>query len=131
MFCFSQYDVISDASIHLFIGLHFARVGLSLISICFTSFRPSIYNPYMSVGVRKLQVAMIARSSGEMSLFVSSDSTSCHEFASQLGLAFFYMRKTLKTSEKPGRQCQWLFQCDQLLSPAERAVTVGWHRPIE
>ena len=34
--------------------------------------------------------------------------TSCHEFASQFDLAFFYMQKTLKTSGKPGRQC--LFQ---------------------
>ena len=37
------------------------------------------------------------------------------------------MRKTLKTSGKPGRQC--LFH-DPLLSPAELAVTVGWHRTV-
>ena len=32
-----------------------------------------------------------------LKLFVSTDSTSCHEFASQFGLEFFYMRKTPKT----------------------------------
>ena len=36
---------------------------------------------------------------------------SAHGFACQFGLAFFYMRKTLKTSRKPGLQCQCLFQC--------------------
>ena len=36
-----------------------------------------------------------------MSLTVSSDSTSCHEFASQFGLAFFYMRKTLGETGPP------------------------------
>ena len=29
-------------------------------------------------------------------LFIATDSTSCHEFAPQFGLAFFYMRKTPK-----------------------------------
>ena len=56
-----------------------------------------------SVGVRKRQVAILARSSREMSqLFVSTDSTSCHEFASQFGLAFFvYARNIHKLSRKP------------------------------
>ena len=33
-----------------------------------------------------------------LKLFVLSESTSCHKFASQFGLAIFYMRKTHKTS---------------------------------
>ena len=45
-----------------------------------------------------------------LKLFVSTESTSCHEFASQFGLEFFYKRKTLKTSGKPGHQCQCLCQ---------------------
>ena len=32
-----------------------------------------------------------------LKLFVSTDSTSCHKFASQFGLAIFYSRKTPKT----------------------------------
>ena len=50
----------------------------------------------LSVGVRKLQVAILARSSREMSLTVRIvwQYISCHEFASQFGLAFFYTRKT-------------------------------------
>ena len=35
-------------------------------------------------------------------MFVSSDSTSCHEFASQFGLAFFVYAKNMnKLSQKP------------------------------
>ena len=57
------------------------------------------------------------------------DSTSSHEFTSRFGLATFYMRKTLKTSEKPGRQCQCLFQwqatsyCHQRNGPSRLAGT--------
>ena len=51
-------------------------------------------NVCISVGVRKLQVAILARSFREMlQLFVSSDSTSCHEFATQFGLAIFVKRE--------------------------------------
>ena len=56
-----------------------------------------------SVTVSKLQVAILARLSREnLKLFVSTDSTSSHEFASQFGLAIFYMRKnTQKLSRRP------------------------------
>ena len=33
-------------------------------------------------------------------MIVSSDSTSCHEFASQFGLAFFYAKNIHKLSRK-------------------------------
>ena len=77
------------------------------------SFSQLIYTiiPLKYVGVRKLQVAILARSSREMSLtvsrayrmLVSSGSTSCQEFASQLGLAFFfvYAKNSHKLSRKP------------------------------
>ena len=45
------------------------------------------------------------------------------------GLAFFYMRKTLKTSGKPGRQCECLFQlpatsyCHQRSGPSRLTGT--------
>ena len=52
----------------------------------------------MSVVVSKLQFAILAQSSREM--FVSTDGPSSHEFASQFGLAIFYMRKTPKTYQE-------------------------------
>ena len=51
---------------------------------------------------------MLARSSLEsLLLFVSSDSASSHEFASQFGLAFFYTRKTPKNlrEDRPSHKC--------------------------
>ena len=48
-----------------------------------------------------------------LKLFVSTDSISCHEFASQFGLAIFYKRKTSKTSGKSGHQRVCLFECQQ------------------
>ena len=63
-----------------------------------------------------------------LKLFVSTDSTSSHELASQFGLAFFYTRKTLNTSGKPGRQCQCLFQWPATTSrPAIVASGAGRH----
>ena len=41
-------------------------------------------------------------------LFVSTDSTSSHEFASQFGLAFFYTRKTLKSYREDRVPCKCL-----------------------
>ena len=72
-------------------------------------------------------------------LFVSTHSTSCHEFASQFGLAIFYTRKTPKTSKKPVRPRQCLFEgsSDRPLIASgtgekwRNSVTVGRHRPIE
>ncbi len=59
-----------------------------------------------------------------LKLFVSTESTSCHEFTSQFGLEFFICEKHSKPQENRAAS-------DQPLSPAERAVTVGCHRPIE
>ena len=60
-------------------------------------------------------------------MFLSSDSTSSHDFACQFGLEFFYMRKTLKSSGKPGRQCifQWpaTSYCHQRSGPSRLAGT--------
>ena len=60
-----------------------------------------------------------------LKLFVSTESTSCHELASQFGLEFF-MRKTLKTSGKPGRQCQCLFQWPATSHFISGAARHGW-----
>ena len=83
-----------------------------------------------SVGVRKLQVAILARSSREMSLTVR---IVWQYILSQVCVSvrpsIFYMRKTLKTSGKPGRQCQCLFQwpatsyCHQRSGPSRLAGT--------
>ena len=42
-----------------------------------------------------------------LKLSVSTDSTSCHEFASQFGLAFVYTRNTTKydRADRPSRKC--------------------------
>ena len=52
----------------------------------------------MSVIVSKLQVAILARSSRYrgVKLFVSTESTSCHEFAFQFGPEFFIREKHSK-----------------------------------
>ena len=47
-----------------------------------------------------------------LKLFVSSDSTSCHEFASLFGLAIFYAQKTSKTSGISGRQRACVYLSD-------------------
>ena len=63
----------------------------------------------LSVGVRKLQVAILLDRLGKcLKLFVSSDSISCHEFASQFGLAFFYMRKTFINYHEQPFSCKFL-----------------------
>ena len=60
-------------------------------------------------------------------LFLSAESISCHEFASQFGLAIFCTRKTLKKFGKIGRIAVCIFQwpCYRLWMPAELAVTAG------
>ena len=56
------------------------------------------------------------------------DPTSCHEFASHFGLAFFYAKNTQNLGV-PGRQCQCLFQwpatsyCHQRSGPSRLAGT--------
>ena len=59
-------------------------------------------------------------------MFVSTDSISCHKFTSQFGLEFFYTRKTSKTSGKPGRQRQCLFQWPATGIVASGADRHGW-----
>ena len=62
-----------------------------------------------------------------LKLFVSTESTSCHEFASQFGLEFFISENTQNLGETgPPVPVFISMASDQLLSPAERAVTVGW-----
>ena len=62
-----------------------------------------------------------------LQLFVSSDSTFCHEFTSQFGLAFFYMRKTSKTSLKSGRQhvCLYEWPATGIVWPASKTGVLG------
>ena len=61
-----------------------------------------------------------------LKLFASSDSTSCHEFASQFGLYLFY---TPKPRRKRAASASVYFNSQRpALSPAERAVTVGRQR---
>ena len=63
----------------------------------------------LSVGVRKLQVAILARSSREMYLTVRIVwKHILSRVCVSVRPSIFYMRKTLKTSGKPG--CQCLFQ---------------------
>ncbi len=67
-----------------------------------------------------------------LKLFVSTESTCCHEFAFQFGLEFFYAKNTQNLGETgPPVPVFISMASDQPLSPAERAVTVGCHRPIE
>ena len=60
-------------------------------------------------------------------MFLSSDSTSCHEFASQFGLAFFVHVKTLINHHESRPSRIWL-----LIGPAvpvtmrSETVTVEW-----
>ena len=65
-----------------------------------------------------------------LQLFVSSDITSSHEFASHFGLAIFICEKHSKPQGNRAASASVYFN-GQLLSPAEMAVTVGWHIPIE
>ena len=64
--------------------------------------------------------------SGDVSLFVSTVSTSCREFTSQFGLEFFYTPKTSKTSGKPGCQRQCLFQWPVTGIVASGSGRHGW-----
>ena len=73
----------------------------------------------LSVSVRKLQVAILARSSREMSLTDRIVWQYIHEFASQFGLAFFYTRKTLINYYESRTLCILL-----LNGPAARPVTM-------
>ena len=67
-----------------------------------------------------------------LKLFISAESTSCHELASQFGLELFYAKNTQNLGETgPPVSVFISMASDQPLSPVERAVTVGCHRPIE
>ena len=62
------------------------HIAIGCLSILYFSLIKSVC---LSVSVRKLQVAILARASREMSRI------SCHEFASQFGLAFFLYAKNI------------------------------------
>ena len=78
-----------------------------------------IYTINLSFVVRKLQVAILARSSREiyLKLFVSTVIPSYHEFASQFGLADFFRGENLL--RKPSRSANI-----QLNEPATRPTRV-------
>ena len=64
-----------------------------------------------------------------LKLFVSTDSTSCHEFASQSGLDFSMREKHPNPRENRSARASVYFNGQRpALSPAEQAVTVGRHR---
>ena len=62
-------------------------------------------------------------------LFVSTESTSSHEFASQFGLAFFYTRKTPKTDleDRPSHKC---ILNEPASDPAKKGGNVSHGRSI-
>ena len=64
-------------------------------------------------------------------MFVSTDSTSSHELVSQFVLKKIYTRKTFKTITNTASHTRLFISMasDQLLSPAEGAVTVGGTDP--
>ena len=65
----------------------------------------------MFVGVSKLQVAILLVRLGRcLKLFVSTESTFCHEFASQLGLELFYTKKNPKTTANTEPPARYLFE---------------------
>ena len=62
-------------------------------------------------------------------LFVSADSASCHDFASQFGLDSFIRQKHPKPRGNRAASASVYFNGQRpTLSPAERAVTVGCQR---
>ncbi len=67
-----------------------------------------------SVDVNKLQVEFLLDRLGTcLKLVISTENISCHEFASQFGLAIFYTRKTPKTianTESPVQRFIWMKQ---------------------
>ena len=64
-----------------------------------------------------------------LKLFVSTDGTSSHEFASQFGLAFFYTWKTPKTyrEDRPSRKC---LLNEPVSDPSNRGGNAGHGRSI-
>ena len=74
-----------------------------------------------------------------LKLFVSTESTSSHDFASQFGVAFFYTRKTPQQLTEDLRPREWLFEWTRERSliasdPSKRGVncdTVMRQRPKE
>ena len=77
---------------------------LLLCSICFSQIRLiyTIILLSLSVFANCRSQFLLDRLGRCILLFVSSDSTSCHEFASQFGLAFFVYAKNIhRLSRKP------------------------------
>ena len=85
----------------------------------------------LSVGVRKLQVAILARSSREMSLTVRivGQYILSRVRVSVRPSIFLYAKIPQNLGETWPPVPVFISKAsDPLLSPAERAVTVGWHR---
>ena len=89
-----------DAEVNLYIFL--AELSYHFIYELKTTFILIVYSIILLMSVcRCSQTAFLLDRLGRcLKLFVSTDSTCCHEFASQFGLAIFYTQKTPKTSEK-------------------------------
>ena len=65
-------------------------------------------------------------------MFVSSDSTSCQEFASQFGLAIVLYAKT-QTKPRGNRVASACVYLNEAAGPVKGGVTPSWlgaHRPI-
>ena len=64
-----------------------------------------------------------------LKLFISTDSTSCHEFASQFGLAFsLYAKNTHKLSRRPTLAHTWLL--NESAAPVTMPSWLNRQRPI-
>ena len=118
-------------------------LSTQVLPVCFSPPPPppsdlDIYTITLSVGVSKLQVAILARSSREMSQTgLSTESTSCYEFASQVGLTIFLYAKTTRNlweTGSPERVFIWMNQrpaIDRQQNRQKRGVnsiTLGPHR---
>ena len=89
----------------------------------------------LSVAVSKRQVAIIARSTrGCLKLFVSTESTSSHKFASQFDLEFFGTRKTPKhitNTESPARLFTRMNQWRRPDGPTVITAAPDWAKTVK
>ena len=73
---------------------------------------------------------LLDRLGTRLKLFVSTDSTSCHEFASQFGLAFcLYTKNTQKLSQRPTLVHTWLL--NEPATPVTMRSRLNRQRPVE
>ena len=68
------------------------------------------YNSRLPVLANSRSQFLLDRLGRCLKLFVSTETISCHEFASPFGLAIFYTRKMPKLSRIPSRPRQCLFE---------------------